>query len=389
VDRLQEKLEQLNPDDPISDDIKQELKKLADRMRKETEAIRKLADNPLPYDLDKQLSAELDKAAKLTQAAAESVEMMLGEPGLNNDTAKEALSEISKQLGAGKQSFDQATMPPLELLAAVLPLKAAENRFIQIVMQQKDLADRLSSLKEHDPADDPAIRTRMRELEEEQRQIQESLNKLLDDIIEHAKMLPEKAELEKLRETALDFAYAVQQSGAHGAMGDAMSALAEYSGSHAYAKAVLAAEILEQFLSKCEGMGECASECALGFSPSLGGSMSQTLSQLLRNMGMGGSGGTGMFGGGSGYGAQRGGGNVGLYGMLPGMSAFAEGQGGRQTGAQAFGQGGVGGGLNPDFDSGYGVSPEGEVGGASEGIIPLRYRQAVGRYFQRVVEAGE
>jgi len=387
VERLQEKLEQLNPDDSASDEIKQELKKLAERMYKETEAIRKLAQHPLPYDLDKQLSEELEKAAKLTEEAAKDVEKMSGD-GLKNESAKEQLSEISKKLGAGKQSFDQATMPHLELLGAVLPLKAAENRFIEIVMRQRDLAERLSSLKGHDQEDDPAIKARMRELEEEQRQLQEALNMLMDDIVEHAKMLPEREELEQLRETALDFVAAVRSSGAQGAMNEAQSALAEYSGTVGHAKATEAADILEGLLPQCQGgMGECAGQC-LKFSPSMGNCLSQTLDQLLRNMGFGsGTGGSGMMGTGFGMGAQRGGPNVGLYGALPGMSSFVDAQG-RQSGGQAFGGSGNGvGGMNPDDEVGYEVFVEGTVGGSSEGVIPLRYRQAVGRYFQRIVEA--
>ena len=387
TDRLLQKLEQLPPDDPVSNDIKQELKKLAERMKKETEAIRKLAQHPLPFDLDQQLSAELEKAAKLTEEAAESIEKILDDNALRNESAKERLNEIGQKLSAGKQSFDQATMPPLELLAAVMPLKVAENRFIEIVKQQRDLAERLASLKGHDQEDDPAMKARMRELEEEQREIQGALNTLLDEIVERATLLPEREELEELRSSALEFAVAVRNSGALGAMGEAQNALAEYSGTKGHTKATEAADILEQLIPKCEGMGQCTSNC-FRFSPSLGDCLSQTLDQLLNSMGFG-SGSRGMMGAGNGIGAQRGGPNIGLYGMLPGMSAFAESQGRQQSGGQAYGSGGGANGMNPDFEEGYGVTAEGTIGGTSEGVIPLRYRQAVGRYFQRIVESGE
>ncbi|MCL2710891.1 MAG: hypothetical protein FWE95_08415 [Planctomycetaceae bacterium] len=385
VEKLLEKLQKLDPDDPISDEIKQELQKLAERMRRETEAIRRLAQNPLPYELDKQLSEELAKAAKLTEDAAESIDKMLDE-AMSNEDARERLEKLSKQLGAGKQAFDQATMPSLELLAAIMPLKMAENRFIELVRWQRDLADRLSSLSGQDQVVDPAIRARMQELEEEQRQIEEALHTLLKDIVEHANMLPEREEFERLRETALDFASAVRHSGATPAMIVAQSALGEYLGTLGHANAEEAAKTLEQFLSQCEGMGQCASDC-LSFSPSMGNCLSETLAQLLRNMGFGsGTGSGGGFGAGYGMNSMRGGPNVGLYGMLPGMGTFANRQDGRQSGAQGSGRGGGADGMNPDFDEGFEASAEGTVGGASEGIIPLRYRQAVGRYFQRIVE---
>ena len=385
VDRLQKKLDELSPNDLASNETRQELQELAQRMQQEAEAIRKLAQNPLPYDLDKELSKELEKAAKLAEEAAKSVEKMLDENNLNNESAKSQLNAIGQKLAGGKRSFDQATMPSLELLAAVLPLKRDENRFVMLVRQQKDLAERLASLKGRDKEDDPALKARMRELEEEQRQIRESLDTLLRDIEEHAKMLPEQEELAELREEALKFASDVRKSGAGTAMSEAEAGLAEYSGTIGHAKAQEAAEILEQFLSQCNGMGNCASK-ALGFRPGMGNSMNSTLEQLLNDMGFGGGTNGGLMGSGNGFGAQRGGANVGLYGMLPGMASFSDAQSGGQGNRQSRGMGGSSADSDYDMESGYETSAEGTVSGASEGAVPLRYRQAVGRYFQRIIE---
>ena len=386
LERLQQKLDSLDPNEPASEETKQELKKLAQRMSKEAEAIRKLAQNPLPYELDQQFVEEMDKAAKLAEETAQSLAKMAENPP-NNESIKKQLGELSEKLGVGKKSFDQATTPSLELLATVMPLKRAENQFVQLVQRQKDLAERLASLKEREREEDPAVKARMRELEEEQRQIQESLNTLLDDIEEQAKLLPAQEEFDQLRSTALDFADAVRQSEASPAMSAAQSGLAEYSGKIGHAQAVRAAEILEQFLSQCNGMGECAGQC-FKFSPGMSNCLSQTLDQLLRDMGFGSNTGNGMMGAGQGLGAQRGGPNVGLYGMLPGMASFAE-QGGGQGGSPMYGGGGSGGGVNPDVENGYEMSAEGTVGGTGAGAVPLRYRQAVGRYFQRIIEEGE
>ena len=382
MDILQQKLAQLNPDDPITDEIKQELAKLTDRLQKEAEAIRKLAQNPLPYDLDKKLAEELDKAAKLAEDAAESVDKLLAGGSLSNKSVQDKLGELADELAVGKKSFDEATMPPLELLALILPLKQDENRFVELVLHQKDLADRLSSLKDRDKEDDPAVKARMRELEDEQREIQEALNSLLDDIEEHAKALPDTEEFNKLHDTAMRFARDVRKSGANEAMTEAQTGLAEYSGTVGYAKALEAADILERFLAQCGGMGDCATQCLGGFQPRLGNSLNQTLEQLLRDRGFG----SGMMGAGHGISAQRGGPNVGLYGMLPGMSAFADIHGSGKGGQHLGGKGGAGGKADADADTGYEISVEGTVSGTGEGAIPLRYRQAVGRYFQRIIE---
>lgn len=386
---LKEKLKQTDPSGPASQETRQELKKLAERMRKETDAIRKLAEHPLPYELDKQLTGELDKAANLTQETAEELEKMLdGDAPPSNEKIQEKLDELGEKLSSGKKSFDESTMPPLEILAAVLPLKRDENRFVMLVKQQKDLVERLDSLKQLDITNDPGIKARMRELEDEQRQIHADLDTLLKDIEEHANALSEREELENLREEALKFAEAVRAGGAEPAMSEAQAALAEYSGSRGHAKAKEAAEILEQFLSQCcNGMGQCASN-ALGFRPSLGDCMGSTLEQLMRDMNfnLGSFGMGGMGGAGDGFGAQRGGPNVGVYGMLPGQAAFADSQGGGQGGASMYGTDGSGPGAEFDPGEGYEITAEGTVSGTGEGTVPLRYRQAVGRYLQRILE---
>jgi len=104
--------------------------------------------------------------------------------------------------------------------------------------------------------------------------------------------------------------------------------------------------------------------------------------------GPGGTGSGGMAGAGQGIGAQRGGPNVGLYGMLPGMAAFFDAQGGRNDGGQNLpGMGNASqDGMGFDTTSGYETTAEGTVSGTGEGVVPLRYRQAVGQYFQRIID---
>lgn len=387
LEKLHEKMEQLDPDEPVSDEIRRELERLEQRMKQETEAIQKLAENPLPYDLDKELSEELKKAAELTREAAKELGELRNDKNLDNRQLQDRLKEAAEKMNAGKQAFDEATMPPLELLAMIVPLKADENRFVKLVMQQKDLAERLSSLKEKEREDDPAIKARMRELEDEQRLLQESLDALLKDIEMHAKFLPDIPELEELRAEALEFVEALRESGAEEAMSEARTALAEYSGSRGYKKAKEAAEILESFLRQCNGMGQCASN-ALGFRPGMPGGMSNTLQQLLRDLGMGASG-SGMGSGGSGLGAQRGMGNFGLYGNLPGMAAFRDFQSGGRGNGNSRGSGQGEEGTEFDFGEGYDTNAEGTVTGTTEGAVPLRYRQAVGRYFQKILEESD
>ena len=109
-----------------------------------------------------------------------------------------------------------------------------QARFVQLYLRQRDLAERLTSLKGHDREDDPASKARMRDLEAEQKQIRSELGRLLDDIEEHARLLPDDPQLAKLRETAQEFAAAVRASGAAEAMTDAEEALAAFAGTRSF-----------------------------------------------------------------------------------------------------------------------------------------------------------
>ena len=68
-----------------------------------------------------------------------------------------------------------SAMEPMELLEVVFPLLVDQQRFVVLAMRQEDLAQRMAALKGHDGEDDPALKTRMRDLEHEQRQIRREL----------------------------------------------------------------------------------------------------------------------------------------------------------------------------------------------------------------------
>jgi hypothetical protein len=279
-------------------------------------------------------------------------------------------------------------MEPLEKLEAVVPLSRDEARFVRLYAQQRDLADRLASLKGLDKKDDPDLKTRMRDLEDEQRQIRTELAVLLDDIEEHAARLPEEEEFEEMRKTANEFAAAVRASGAADAMVEAETGLGEFSGTRGQEGAERAAEILKQFLSQGGGMGqEGAGKAMRSFRPSLGDALGQSLDQLMRNSGMGKQPGNAQ-GSGGGYSASRNTmDNVGLYGNNP---TFNESRSGGGPSKRPM-RGGAGRAPSERQSAASGDAPNEAPGrmsaaGGSDAAIPLRYRRQVGRYFQRVAD---
>jgi hypothetical protein len=380
--RLADELAKAPPDSALTDAQRAELAKLHEQMREAADAIAKAADTELPVDIDKALREELKKLAnELAKAAAESAAKCQGIPKASG--AAEHLRELQERLAAKRERLQKEAVEPLEHLAKIFPLLQDEARFIALYKQQRDLADRLSSLKGRDDEQDPRVQSRMRELESEQRALREELGQLLSDIEEHAAALPDDPTLDPLRNTASKFAKAVRASDAAQQMTAAETGLAEFSGTRGHAGALAAADTLEKFLAECQGgMGE-AGNCALKFQPKLGSCMGNSVGQLLEQMGMGmGS------GGGSGYSATRTTAqNVGLYGNLPALMAAERSGSGEQALINPAVVGNPGSSTgNPNALEGPGA---GHASGAADVPVPPQYRQRVGQYFQRIADESD
>ena len=394
LDGLRKKLEGQPPDAPLDQATREEAGRTLKRLLRESEALKELAKLSLPYDLDKNLGPQLETLGGMTDEMAEALAKLLEDSDLDNEALRKQLDKLLKKLGADRKAFEQQVSVPMELLAVIFPLVADQSRFVQIVLHQMDLAERLSALKGRDGEDNPALKTRMRELEEEQRSVRQRLGELLDDIEDHVARLPDKPRFDRLRETAAKFARDVRASGASEAMAAAEAGLAEFSGRTGYEKAKEAAEILQKFLKRCEGegcMGAMACE-SLIFQPGLGDCLGNTIAQLLAEMGL--SPGAGMgngvgTGAGGGFSARRSGmSNLGLYGGLPGMAGAGEGDFGERagTGDEPARGGGGPGGVNPDQDTLADTPAADGAGGAGQAVVPPQYRRRVGEYFQRVAE---
>jgi hypothetical protein len=360
-----------------AEELRRDIERLQKMMEQAAAEIEKSANSPMPYDLDKMLSSELRELAKESKEMAKELEKLLEERDLLNKKLGGRLDKMAKNLAQKRKLFNERAVEPMEFLAQVLPLMADQQRFVMLVQWQQDLAERMASLKGHDNEDDPALKARMRDLEQEQRQINDALTVFLENMEEHIAKLPDTEDLKELRESAEKFVKDVRGSGAAEAMTAAEAALAEFAGTRGHKKAKEAADILDKFVGKCNGMGKCNGNCMkLKFQPKLCNSMGNTIAQMLAGMGMSsGNGGSGMSGNG----------NMGLYGGLP--ATFGQ-MGGQGHGPRSKGQRGVGSprGDNPDEAKRDELFAPGEATGASEGAVPVRYRRQVGDYFERVAE---
>jgi len=383
MEGLLKKLKEQAADQAADKALREEARRVAERMRRDAEALRESAQRSLPYDLDENLKKELEELAKSLAEGANLLEELDKDPKLSNQHLLKQLLKLAEKLGADRKQFDKNAMQPMEQLAKAFPLVADASRFIILALQQQDLAERLSSLKGKDNQDDPVLKARMRDLEEEQRKLREDLVALLGDIENHTEQLPDEPQFDKLRQTAAKFVKDVRASGASEAMSQAESALAEFSGTRGHQKAQEAADILTKFISTCEGMGGQCQGC-LVFNPSLSKCLGNTIGQLLMGMGLGNGAGGGFGAGQSGYSVRRGG-NVGLYGSMPGMGESPETREGK-SGREGSGPTTAQGGTNPDETRRDDAAAGPEEAGAGEAAVPVQYRRRVGQYFQRIAE---
>lgn len=389
VEKLQKKMKEMTGDGETEQERKNELKRLSRRLRDEAEKIRKSAQKDLPYDIDKHMSKELKKLAKQLEDAARDVEMAGSGARLSKEQAAKALEKLREKLAGDKRELDREAVEPLEHLAAIMPLLEDASRFVILYQQQRSLAERLQSLKGKDKLDDPALKSRMRDLQTEQQQLRTALSQLLDDIEDHVTKLPEDAKLNGLRESATDFVRKVRESGAAEAMTGAEAGLSEFSGTKGHDRAKEAADILEKFIARCQGgdgiPGQCM-EC-LRFKPGLCDGLGDTVGQLLSDMGLmpGSKPGQGL-GNAGGYSVRRNSlNNVGLYGGQPRVE-----QAGNSGQARDRRVGGPGnprkGGPDGDQPSTIEAAARRSAAGAADTAVPTPYRRRVAEYFQRIAD---
>jgi hypothetical protein len=378
---LADELAKLDPNSDLAAEKRKQLEELVQQMMQEAIEIEKSADKTLPLDLDKVLTKELDKAAKAMREAAEATKQAAA--GKSGPAAKK-MDEAAKKLGQERKDLKENAQDPIEDLAKVLPLIEAEQRFIELAGQQRELADRMSAL-EADAKDNPGAKARMRDLQEQQEQARRELNKLLDDIEDAADKLPDEADLKPLKQTAKKFADAVRKSEANTQMTSAETALGDFQGQKGAMFAKQAATTLENFIGQCKGMGEDgeAGVCLKKFQPTLSSVLDSTIGQLLGN-GEGNKPGMGA-GGRGGYSARRSSlKNVGLYGSMTSTAATAsktgDGRAQKGTGAHTTGDPGH---DNPD---GNAAATGSEAKGENDPAVPPQYRKRVGDYFRRVAD---
>lgn len=367
-----------------------------------SEQIGELAKNKLPIDVDQELSKNLEQIAQSAQQMAEQMHAMqdeIKENGKPSEKSLETLAKLSQQVKGQRDEIQEQAIDPLETMQATLPLMNDQDRMSQLAQQQRELANRMESLKKSNPKNDEQLTRRIAELEDQQQQLRQELQNLIEDIEAHADSLPQEPELEKLRQTAKEFAEALKQSQASESMRDAQQKLLEDQLADAADRAAEAAKRLEDLMqeqeqndSNMQSQGQKACEAAFNPKrgrPNLGNSLSQLRNMMNRNNRSGTRPGSQP---GNGNGRDTGGysqrtngpQNVGMYGNVP---QKRQSQSGGRGNKKSQGIATSSSGRSADTQSALSESTSNaSASGQSANAVPSHYRAKVAEYYRQLSE---
>ncbi|MFN0052100.1 MAG: hypothetical protein ACKV0T_07910, partial [Planctomycetales bacterium] len=236
LEKLRKQLEQRDSEGALSPGEREQLETLAKQIEEEAQALRDSAKHPLPYDLDQELNEELERLAKHLDQAAQEAREASQEPNATAGQTAQRLAEMQEELAKERGALKEGINDPMDQLAEIYPLLEDQYRFVELSHRQRDLAERLASLKSLDQPDSPSVKNRMRELEAQQQRLRQDLDQLLGDIESHAASLPDDdPQLAELAESSRQFVQDVRESQADQEMLSAATGLGEFSGSRGHA----------------------------------------------------------------------------------------------------------------------------------------------------------
>src|SRR6185503_9767320 len=147
IDEVQRELEKLDPNSELAQEMRDKIGELADQIGKEANELAKTAKQDLPFDLDKNFRDKLGEMTKSMRDAAKDTKSLAGIPKLSGSDANKKLDEIRQKLGTKKDNFQEQVAQPMEHLAKIFPLIEDEGRFIELYQQQRELEQRMQSLR--------------------------------------------------------------------------------------------------------------------------------------------------------------------------------------------------------------------------------------------------
>lgn len=252
------------------------LKKAGEDARQASENLQQLAKDFPAFDAEQQMESTLAESAARAQNAVDQLAQL--QPSQGDLQAK--LDAIGKQFDQDQAPLEDMLSGKEELETVGRVMEQAAN-FMQLVEQQRQLANWIDRMSQQNPSDTEALSSAAK-LQEQLREIAE---KMPGQIREAAEKIPEDSEYGKLRSDAMEFAGRLAKSGAQQSMQNAESSAKNTNAPGATDAAKKAHEQLSELLPGDEEDNQFSSLCQ-GNCPGMfpKSRMSKTLSQCLGSM---------------------------------------------------------------------------------------------------------
>jgi len=350
---------------------------LAKQLAKYNEALAKLMQEPVMFDVENSFRAAMaDQQGQLADAAAK-LGKSLGGSGTPDS---KSLRELSETLTTLAKTQDEQVEQPAQQIASVVAVMSRADTFVKLAQRQAELAQLLRRFADKTNILTQLEQMEVQELTHQQQRIGDALHEMLGQLPELLAKVPADAEFDPLRNDANSFLRAVSDAKIEMYMSSAVKTLDERDAYGGRVLAQMAADAMDKLIGRCNGLGNQAQQCTTAHfqpkltKPGLGSTLQQIMAALNSGNGQGGRDGYGLFN----EDVALYGPNVELAGEQAGARGDTAGNGGRSADVLA--------GNAPDAGS-LPEETHGRVRLQPDAKFPLRYRELVGEYFRVMAES--
>ena len=223
---------------------------LEQALQQAQEMFRRLADDLPIYAMEQESQAVFKATAQALQDALDS----LRQAGADRASIAKAVAEMKQRIGA-REEATQRVAEQASYVGEVARVLELENLYVALVAEQAALARRYRRYGDASRIRDAEF---FRTIEQRQKQIRDALELYRNELRERAQALPEDPELAALRQSALDFAGAIDKIRIPAEMSAAEAAAGKSDGSLSKEKVEQALVLLRSLLQKDGEGGEGA-----------------------------------------------------------------------------------------------------------------------------------
>jgi hypothetical protein len=361
-------------------DARKSAEELAKELAKYDEALGKLMQDPVMFDVENSFRATLGDLQSKLGELSEKLKQTL-DAGGTPDAKK--MKELSEALSQMAKTQDEQVEKPAQQIASVVSVVSRADTFVKLAQQQAALAQMLRRFADKTNALSRLEQMEVQELTHQQQRVGEALHEMVGQLPELLAKVPTAAEYDPLRNEVNQFLKAVADAKIEELLTNTARSLEQPDSVTGHALAQFAADEMAKLIGRCKSMGDQAQQCSTAhFKPKLcRPGLGETLQQVMSALNSG----NGQEGGHDGYAIFNE--AVALYGpnvQLAGEQAGGSGTSGEdsQRGLATFAAGPSDENAGPD-------APAGKVRLQTDAKFPLRYRDLVGEYFRVMGESGK